>query len=172
LESVSTYQRLLTVRKAREWSESGQLYAILDACDTPSVPDKAKELGETRAVSLYRGQAEEQLEAIAPYLVSVDAQLFDWITGTLWSEPWGILVRSKGDLQSLRLHFRRLLFVESPTGEEWYFRYYDPRVLEKYLRTCTQEELASFFGPVTMFCVTDEQTYGVKAISREPFLPN
>ena len=78
-----------TVLEAREWAERGELYAILDACDTPSVVEKVKELGDERAVSLYRGTAEEEFESIAPYLVVVDTAVFDWIAETLWAEPWG-----------------------------------------------------------------------------------
>ena len=161
--------KVVTVLEARGWAEAKGLYAILDACDTPAVLDKVKKLGAARAVSLYQGHAEEALEGIAPYLVSVDPELFDWIAETLWSDPWGIFARSKGDSETLRKHFRKFLLVESPEDEEWYFRYYDPRVLDTYLPTCTEDELTDFFGPVTMFAITDPESYGVKGFeSVEP----
>lgn len=165
---MAVHAVLFSVLEAREWAEAGQLFAILDACDTPVVLEKAKALGEQRAVSLYRGGPGEELEAIAPYLVSVDANVFDWITETLWSEPWGFFARCPSDLESLRTHFRRFLMVESPEGEEWYFRYYDPRVLDRYLPTCTEGELADFFGPIASFALTDLESYGVKLINRGP----
>ncbi len=31
------------------------------------------------------------------------------------------------------------------------FRFYDPRVLRAYLPTCTAEEIAQFFGPISHF---------------------
>ncbi len=67
-----------------------QLYAILDACDAPAVPTKVKGLGEEIGISLYRGEAEEDYWAIAPYLVRVDPSLLDWIIITLWEQSWGI----------------------------------------------------------------------------------
>lgn len=147
---------LLSVRAApldelRALAEAGRLYAVLDACDTPSVPAMAREVGEARAVSLYRGSAEEEYWAIAPYLFAVDGALLDWIVETLWAEPFGIFAVADTDLEAVRRHFRRFLRVKSPEGEDWYFRFYDPRVLKTYLRSCTRSELSEFFGPVSLF---------------------
>ena len=153
--------RQLPVVQIREWAARGRLFAILDATDAPAVPVRARELGPSKAVSLYRGSAEEELWAIAPYLVHLDVDTFEWIAAELWSSPWGILALADEPLESLRTHFRRFLIVEGPTGESWYFRFYDPRVLAKYLPTCTPDELATFFGPVRALAATDPETYGV-----------
>jgi hypothetical protein len=155
-----------TVREAREWAESGELYAILDACDAPLVVEKVKELGEERAVSLYRGTAEEEFESIAPYLVVVDAAVFDWIVETLWPEPWGVFVRATSTLDQLRTHFRKFLLVEGPEGEEWYFRFYDPRVLGTYLDTCTADEVVDFWGPISQFGIVQSEEDQLTMLSR------
>lgn len=126
----------------------GRLYAILDACDEPTVPSKMAELGPERAVSLFSGEAESQQWAIAPYLAHVDEKLVEWIFLTLWPRPWGILAVAETDLDSLRKHFRRFLIVQDPEGERMYFRYYDPRILAAFLPPCTQDELRAFFGPL------------------------
>ena len=135
----------------RNLATKRQLYAILDACDAPAVPQKARELGEETAVSLYRGEAEEDYWAIAPYLVSVDASVLDWIASTLWEQPWGIFVIAEANLPTLRAHFRKFLTVRLPDGEKVYFRFYDPRVVQQFLPTCNHAELADFFGPVQRF---------------------
>ncbi len=132
-------------------SERARLYAILDACDEPRVPEQVFQLGPQLAISLYRGWAEREYWAIAPYLVQVDVGLLDWITQQLWEQPWGIFAVSRQDLPTLRRHFRRFLTVEDPDGEEMYFRFYDPRVLSEFLRSCLAEESAEFFGPVTAY---------------------
>lgn len=147
--------------EVRQVADAGRLYAILDACDAPAVPPKVEALGE-RGVSLYRGSAEEAYADIAPYLVAVDSDTFDWILETLWGDPWGVLVESDAPLEVLRTHFRKFLTVKSPEGEDWYFRHYDPRVLAKFLPTCTKEELTGLFGPVRAYGVTDDETRGVK----------
>jgi len=133
----------------------GALYAILDACDEPCVPEKVRELGD-RAVSLYRGAAEQDYVAIAPYLAIVDEDLLSWIVNQLWAKPWGVLVVAPVDLASLRKHFRRFLIVEDPDGKQMYFRFYDPRVLPMYLATCLPSEVKEFFGPVHSFLVSGE----------------
>lgn len=134
-----------------------QLYAILDACDAPVVPPKVKELGEDNAVSLYRGEAEEDYWAIAPYLVCVDPAVLNWIVATLWKEPWGIFAAAEANLEIVRTHFRKFLTVEMPDGKQVYFRFYDPRVLRLFLPTCTLEQLREFFGPVGCYIASGEQ---------------
>ena len=145
----------LSLDALRDLAHSQRLYAILDACDAPSVPDKVEELGETRAVSLYRGMAEEEYSAFAPYLAHADADLVDWIAANLWHDAWGVFVVFDGSLPALRSHFRHFLIVDDPQGEEMYFRFYDPRVLRKYLPTCTSKELAQFYGGIEAFMVSD-----------------
>lgn len=142
------------------WAAAGELFAVIDAAGLPEVPERAAALGQERAVSLYRGQPEETLAAVAPYLFQVDGGLLQWIRARLWSEPWGIFVRSTEGLEALRIHFRRFLLVESPTGEEWYFRFYDPRVLPRFLRVAAADQLASIFGPVRCLGITDPDSYG------------
>ena len=143
----------------------GSVYAVLDACDEPRVPDKVRELGPTRAVSLYRGSAEIEYWAIAPYLAQLDETLLDWIVGSLWKDPWGIFAVARADLATLRKHFRRFLKVEDPDGKELLFRFYDPRVLPTFLTTCIESEAEQFFGPIERFCVKDKEG-GLRALER------
>ena len=82
--------REFTVLQVRRWAEAGRLRAIVDACDAPGVWNRAREVGERFAVSLYKGRAEEDLAAIAPYLFDVDERTYEWITGALWPTPWGV----------------------------------------------------------------------------------
>jgi len=160
-------ERLAPVLTVRQWAAAGNLWAILDATDAPSVLQTVAELGPARAISLYRGRAEEDLEAIAPYVVHVDPGTFAWITETLWAEPWGIFAVATTTLEELRLHFRRFLMVESPQGEDWYFRFYDPRILPRFLEVSTPEERSTFYGPVRAFGVTDQASYGVRVLTPE-----
>lgn len=149
---VTLTETSLDELRERIANEPGSVYAILDACDEPRVPQKINELGD-RAVSLYRGWAEEQYWAIAPYLVVVDSDLLDWIVENLWDDPWGIFIFAQSDLTALRKHFRRFLFVKHPDGRQMYFRFYDPRVLPTFLESCTTEEAQQFLGPIQCFCV-------------------
>jgi hypothetical protein len=131
-------------------------YAILDACGEPLIPEKVRELGEKRAVSLYRGHAEADYWAIAPYLAMLDERLLDWILARLWGTPWGVFVQSDEGLAGVRKHFRRFLIVRSPEGQEAYFRFYDPRVLRRFLETCSIAESGRFFGTINSFVCAAE----------------
>lgn len=147
--------RTVSLEELRELAAAGRLYAVVDACDTPAVPEKARELGEARAVSLYRGTVDEQYWAFAPYLFAVDGDVLEWIAADLWTEPWGIFAVADGDIEAVRRHFRRFLLVQAPDGEQWYFRFYDPRVLPGFLATCTQNQIADIFGSLSSLGVSD-----------------
>jgi len=166
--SEQVYIRPGTLRDLRKMAAEGRLYAILDACNEPAVPPKVTELGPERAISLYRGRAEQEQWAIAPYLANVDSLLLDWIAQTLWKKPWGVFAVVEHNLTMLRKHFRRFLTVADPEGEPMYFRYYDPRVLSLFLPTCTREELKTFMGPLKAYAVGDPESEGVKFFLNVP----
>lgn len=153
--------REAAVRDLQGMAKAGRLWAILDACGEPLVPNKIMELGPDRAVSLYRGQAQHQQWDIAPYLAHADEKLVDWIVENLWKKPWGILGVCEGrDLKSLRKHLRRFLTVLDPESSPMYFRYYDPRILQAFLQACTDEELRTFFGPFQVFAISNPDRQG------------
>lgn len=156
MHNTSIQSEVSSVETLRGFAGDESIYAILDATDAPAVPPKMVELGEQRAISLFRGTAQEDYSAFAPYLAKVDSALLDWIVATLWKEPWGIFVSSQRDLETLRVHFRKFLLVRLPDGEKWYFRYYDPRILRVYLTNCVPLELQQFFGPVQWFGVANQ----------------
>jgi hypothetical protein len=137
-------------------AERGMLYAILDACDAPLVPERLRGLAETKARSLFKGSVNESLSGIAPYLVEVTPEMLAWITTQMWREPWGIFavprVEFAGDLDALWSHFRKLLMVHSD-GQWLYFRFYDPRVLPNFLHSCGPEQAADVLGPCSMLGV-------------------
>jgi uncharacterized protein DUF4123 len=130
--------------------QSQTLYAVLDACDEPRVPPKVHELG-SRATTLYSGSMQENLWAIAPYLVQVDENMLQWLRDNLWKEYWGIFVASGAGLAALRAHLRKFIVVTREDGASWYFRFYDPRVMASTLPTWDAVQIADFFGPVSTF---------------------
>jgi len=140
------------IPELRDLAASGRLYAIIDACATPSVVEKAWEIGETHAISLYRGSADEMYSAFAPYLFAVDGDLLDWILSELWTEPWGIFAVSDAEFDALRRHFRRFLIVGAGT-EQWYFRFYDPRVLRIVLGATNSVQNSRIFQKNVMLVI-------------------
>lgn len=152
LHSESATRMTLTQAAA-----NGRLYAVLDACDAPQIPPKMIELGDDQAVSLYLGMAEEEYWGFAPYLARMDVPMLEWIETRLAGEPWGVFIEAQEDLNAVRKHLHHFLIVNDPQDEEMYFRFYDPRVLRKYLPTCTPRELRQFFGTLDAFLVPDSE---------------
>jgi hypothetical protein len=150
------------------FAANGYLFALLDGTDQILVPQKAKLLGPTKAVSLFTGTANEWYWAVAPYLFQVDSELLDWIAQKLWKEPWGIFAMSKANLEDLRVHFKKFLMVKLPDGKQWLFRYYDPRILQAYLPTCEPWELQKFFGPVRAFATADDDEQKLMTLPGTP----
>jgi hypothetical protein len=171
-ESAETLRtREIPLADLRKLAAEGHIYAIVDACNVPTAPKKALDLGSQRAVSLYRGSAEQDFWDVAPYLLKVDEEVVDWILANSSTEGWGIFVASKADLESLRLHLRHFLKVQSPKGEIWFFRFYDPRVLKPFLASCSRDELYTLFGPVLAFGTTQPEAETVVFVQQTARLP-
>src|SRR5579864_2226902 len=153
--------REISPEQLKNLADTGYLYAILDSCDEPLVPPKMQELGEEKALSLFKGGAQESYWAVAPYLAKVDAGLLAWIAENLDGTPWGIFVFAKTDLLAVHKHFRHFLIVQLHDGKQWFFRFYDPRILTTYLPSCNGAELKQFFGPVRGFGVAAEDNMTV-----------
>ena len=132
-------------------------YILLDAARMDSEFATAKALNNNFD-SLYRGQSEETLASVAPYIFRVDrGQEFErWYFDQGWGDSWGVIVLSQDDMKSLHKHFRKFLMVQTEDGEELYFRFYDPRVLRVFLPTCDRDQLKEFFGEIDCFICEDE----------------
>ncbi len=124
-------------------------YAILDGASVPDLPNKLYEMSPSN-VCLYQGELSPDLVYVAPYLVhlSPGTPFTDWLLTESWGKHWGIFVQSPVSLTGMRKHFRLLLTVYDDQGNPMLFRYYDPRVLPAFLKTCKQDELETIFGQV------------------------
>jgi len=154
-ENPTVREREVSAEDLQRLASGGHLYAVVDACSVPMVPRKVLELGDDRAISLYRETPEQDFWDVAPYLLKVDTGVLEWLRANASKEGWGIFVASKADLATLRHHFRHFLKVQAPDGRVWFFRFYDPRVLRPFLPACLESELETFFGPVLAYGVTD-----------------
>ncbi len=108
--------------------------------------------------SLYEGEQGVKLAQVAPYLVRLqrDSKLLESLVKEGWGKSWGIYLTSPCNLQEVRHHLRHFLQVKLPSGEQVYFRFYDPRVMRVFLPTCTPEDTSQFFGPIQNYLVEDE----------------
>lgn len=133
-------------------ASQGGLMALLDASRDDRVLELLHESVE-QYQSLYDGVRGETMADAAPYLVQLPngSALLRRLVQEGWGKAWGVYFRCAGAHKMVRRHFRRLLFVESESGDRLYFRFYDPRVLRVFLPTCTVQQCATLFGEVSVF---------------------
>ena len=142
------------IRSQLSGDASARLYAVVDACQAPELIDLARSKYGQPNRMLFKGKAAvlEEVELFAPFFISIDPEtdfLDHWIT--YWGKNAGVLFTSSAEPIRIFRHLRKIFVVEDETGQEHFFRFYDPRVLRVYLPTCTREELRKFFGPIQAF---------------------
>ncbi len=131
-----------------------RLYAVVDACQAPELIELARsKLGQpTRMLFKGKAAALEEVESFAPFFIPIDLEtdfLEHW--AAYWDKNAGILFKSSAEPRAIFRHLRKIFIVQDESGQEHFFRFYDPRVLRTYLPTCTDEEKVIFFGPVIKF---------------------
>ncbi len=131
------------------------LVGVLDAARNFDIPNRLKS-SNTENYCLYEGERAEKLWYVAPYVVRCEqkADFVQWLLNEGWGNSWGIFLVAKG-LEEIRDHLRKFLLVkvDGEDDKDFYFRFYDPRVLRTYLPTCTEQERKDFFGKTRCFLV-------------------
>lgn len=125
------------------------VFAVLDGASIPQLRTTLHQL-EPPHVCLYRGELDPDIAQVAPYLVELepDSEFTNQLVVDGWGKHWGVFIRSTADLNAVRRHLRGLLIVNDADARPMLFRYYDPRVLQRFLPTCDPEQISAFFGPV------------------------
>lgn len=134
------------------FGENLNVYAILDGASIPDLQHRLYEM-QPPQVCLYRGELDADLAEVAPHLVQLNCgtRFTSWLLGECWGRHWGVFARTPFSLVEMRKHFRKFLTVHDEAGNPLVFRYYDPRVLTKFLPTCDAAELAEIFDRVKNF---------------------
>jgi hypothetical protein len=154
--------------------ENRNLFAVVDAARTfglpkflvpaglrasDSAPGQPIRIGQKGWIQcLYEGKSALELRDFAPYLIEIGGEVgvLETLLEKGWGQSWGIWFTCPLPFAEVRRHLRRFLMVKVEGEADMFFRFYDPRVLRVYLPTCTAEERAEFFGPITELFVEDE----------------
>lgn len=140
-------------------SSGEQLYALADAARDPELARAGFERFRLERYTLFPNNIHPQMPPVGPYLVPVpfaakypfpDAGYFDLWAGRVGTSA-GVLLGTAADLRTVWEHLKGVFLVEDERGAEFFFRYYDPRVLRAFLPTLTPAEARQFFGPVLRF---------------------
>lgn len=141
-------------------AEAAPLFAVLDGARTTRIRELLRESVDEHR-SLYEGVMGDALGDVAPYLVrlSKDGALLSRLVAEGWGQSWGVYLTSARPLAEVRRHLRRLLMVEAEGEKErLYFRFYDPRVLRRFLPKSNVRQRAEMFGAVIQgFLMEGEQ---------------
>jgi len=136
----------------RALAKSQPLYAILDAARSPQVLQLLSGAAEQFQI-LYDGISAIEMATCAPYLVRLPerSRLLRKLVRQGWGQSWGVYFVSDAPFAEVRKHLRHFLMVKTEDGKDFYFRFYDPRVLGGFLKTCEPKQEREFFGPVRTF---------------------
>ncbi|MBN2563413.1 MAG: DUF4123 domain-containing protein [Phycisphaerae bacterium] len=149
-------------------SAGERLYAVVDAARDAELAFAARDRFGLGLHTLFEGDLAQYLDHVAPHLVGIE-QGSEYLE--LWAEHLGrsagILLFSEASTEVIRAHLRRIFVVTDEECEEFSFRYYDPRVLRVYLRTCTAAEAQEFFGPIRRIVVESERSGRLLSCSPE-----
>lgn len=103
--------------------------------------------------SLFKGTKDEALIEASPWLFRVDSEQDGNLSEEMdLSMLFTLQFDSAGDIHALSTHLRKFIY-QVIDGREYFFRFYDARVLKKFLPTCDEEQVLEFFGPIDQFMI-------------------
>lgn len=140
------------------------LYAVLDAAVLDGLLLPLSEMDRRQSFCLLRGEITPDVAHVAPYLCRLqeDAALVEWLEARL-GLAWGYVVESSLAPDQLHLHLRPFTETRGPQGEEWVFRFWDPRVLRSMPGILRPEQAQSFMrGIACLYLVTQCMTEKVE----------
>jgi hypothetical protein len=161
-------QQILDVLWPPGQARHASVWAVLDCARDPAI---YRLLLESRLefLCLYSGKLPRELELVAPHIVELlpGHRLTERLLDEGWGRNWGIFVRI-ADPSNLRHHLRKFLRVRDDNGRWLLLRYYDPRVLLPFLRTCDPDQLTQWFGPVDEIVAEEAGSRNVSICSLTP----
>lgn len=163
-EQPSALLPLLFGSRVGGGEDGARLYLLLDAArDARIYPWLAGFGGSLQCRSLYQGDIGDSLAHVSPYLLALQKgdPAACWFAEAGFGRSWGVFVAAALALDDLRRHLRKFNLVYREDGTSMVFRFYDPRVLRRFLPLCTADELRRFFGPIDGFLVETEAGDGL-----------
>lgn len=136
-------------------------YAILDSAKVLGLAERIAASGlEFR--SLFKGATAEELESVAPYLVTLNArhdltrQLFTRAgqPSDLWDAAPGIFIRSDLTFHDIWRHFRKFTRVQDDNGKWYYFRFWEPQWIAATLTEMPPSDVVRFMAGIQLIIAT------------------
>jgi hypothetical protein len=135
------------------------IHAVVDAARDPRILALLRESVD-RYHSLFEGAKGVAIDEQAPYLVELrdDSDLCERLFAEGWGRRWASYLTTRRPFKEVRTHLRRVLMVEDEeTGEELYFRFYDPAVLRVFLSAAGRRHREALFDGIDSFVLEGER---------------
>jgi hypothetical protein len=116
--------------------------------------------------SLFKGTKDETLVDVAPYLFTVEEDFSERIQGLDLSLEALLVIETERDIEKLTAHFQRFIY-QTVNKREYFFRFWDARVLQKFLPTCEESQLRMIFDGVKSYTCRSEM--GLKQFMFTPY---
>ncbi|MEQ1907745.1 MAG: DUF4123 domain-containing protein [Vicinamibacterales bacterium] len=137
------------------------LYAVVDGAKAFELAFAGRLMGH-RLLTLFLGDLASAVAHVGPCLVVLGNERSAFLAR--WTDACGkhagVLFESDAPLDALCDHLRHVFVAMDEDGQEYFFRFYDPRVLRTFLPTCRADELLEFFGPLRRLVAEDEAGEG------------
>jgi hypothetical protein len=145
------------------------LLIMLDGAQIQNLHVMLRELNIPH-VPLFRESPQENILHVTPFIArfSPSEILLNWMAMSPAVLETALLCTSIAPLEETHAHLRRFLLVRDDTGRQMYFRFWDPRVIEPFLKSATPEERRWFCGPIRSLAYYDKAKF--QAESKIQFL--
>lgn len=104
--------------------------------------------------SLFAGSRDEALTDVAPYVIRIDADFKTKLQGPLISLHQLIFVETEDSLTQVIQHFQPFIYKKRE-DKEYFFRFWDARVLSKFLSNESLLNPERFFGASKALLIED-----------------
>jgi hypothetical protein len=106
--------------------------------------------------SLFAGTKDAVLADCGPWLFEVDDRLWDKLDSEIGaSNRYPVLLESAEDIDVVCVHLRQFIY-QTIDGREYFFRFWDGRVLAKFLPGCDKKQVEDLFGNIQYFLAGGE----------------
>lgn len=136
------------------------VYAIVDGAQAFDVAVGARATGHP-VHTLFEGAMAATVAHKGPCVVEnarSGAFLDTWVTHL--GRSAGVVLKTRLPIEELKRVLRNLFIVRDQTEQEYFFRFYDPRVLRVFLGTAARDQLTEFFVAVPVWVAECEDGKG------------
>lgn len=144
------------------FSTSSNTYLLIDASSRNLITTTfdLDDYNDIDQQCLYTGQLAQELKQHAPYLIDLTLsakQLADDdevpkfhrdFFQKHWGENTGIIFQSETAIDKIHFHLKKFIKIQDEDGKWFYFRFFDPRVMNHYLDSIQRwpQRIAKWYG--------------------------